>query len=245
MRKFILVISLLLNLLLGAGLLLVVDRLGGWTYALFRLQHDEAGLYHHRVQLFEMMHASPGAVVFLGDSHTEQCEWQELLRPDSIAILNRGIVGDHVQGVLDRLDEVLRHKPRQIYLMIGINDLIFQKKPEAILSVYREIVARIRSKSPNSELFLQSVLPVNNQIKKIGTTNDDIRALNAGIAALARDYALPYIDIFPSLLDAEGNLDPRFTEDGIHLNGVGYAMWKGKVGMIHHSSFIIHPSLGF
>ncbi len=243
MRKSILVISLLLNLLLAAGLLLVVDRLGGWTYALFRLQHDEAGLYHHRTQLFEMMQPSPGAVIFLGDSHTEQCEWQELLRADSFSILNRGIVGDHVQGVLDRLEEVLRHKPRRIYLMIGINDLIFQKKPEAILSVYREIVAQIRSKSPNSELFLQSVLPVNNQIKKIGTTNDNIRALNAGIATLARDYALPYIDIFSSLLDANGNLDPRFTEDGIHLNGVGYSVWKME--MIHHSYFIIHHSLGF
>jgi lysophospholipase L1-like esterase len=203
--------------------------MGGWTYALYRLRHDEAGLYHHRAQLFEMMQASPGAIIFLGDSQTEQCEWQELFHSDSPAILNRGIVGDYVEGVLGRLDEIIRHKPKRIFLMVGINDLIFNKTPEEIAGVYREIVARIRSKTPDSELFLQSVLPVNNQVKKIGVENETIQALNVQIAAIARDYALTYIDLYPQLTDADGNLDKKFTEDGIHLNGLGYGVWKREI----------------
>lgn len=228
-NRRILWFSLLLNLLLAALLFFMVNRLGGWAYALYRLRHDEAGLYHHRVQLFEMMPATPGAVVFLGDSHTEQCEWQELFHPDSTVILNRGIVGDYVKGVLGRLDEVLRHKPRKIYLMVGVNDLVFKNKPEEIAATYREIVTRIRSQSPDSELFLQSVLPVNNRIKKTGVDNEQIRALNTLIAAIARDYALPYLDVYADLQDADGNLDQRFTEDGIHLNGVGYGAWKKRI----------------
>lgn len=228
-NRRILWFSLVLNLLLAAALFFMVNRLGGWAYAWYRLRHDEAGLYHHRVQLFEMMHTSPGAVVFLGDSHTEQCEWQELFRGDSAVILNRGIVGDYVKGVLGRLDEVLRHRPRKIYLMVGVNDLVFKNKPEDIAATYREIVTQIRSKSPDSELFLQSVLPVNNRIKKTGVTNENIRALNTQIAAIAHDYALPYIDLYSDLKDADDNLDQRYTEDGIHLNGVGYAVWKRRI----------------
>ena len=232
-NRRILWFSLLLNLLLAAALFFMVNRLGGWAYALYRLRHDEAGLYHHRVQLFEMMHASPGAIVFLGDSHTEQCEWQELFHGDSTVILNRGIVGDYVKGVLGRLDEVLRHKPRKIYLMVGVNDLVFKNKPEDVATTYREIVTQIRSKSPDSELFLQSVLPVNNRIKKAGVKNETIRALNTQIAAIARDYALPYIDVYADLKDADDNLDQRYTEDGIHLNGVGYAVWKQRILMMN------------
>ena len=67
-------ISLLINtLLIGIGAF-ALHRLGGWRYAWHRLQHDEAGLYHHRQPLFEQLPIQPGAIIFLGDSQTAQCE---------------------------------------------------------------------------------------------------------------------------------------------------------------------------
>ncbi len=225
-RNTILWISLLLNLLLFLGLWAAVQRLGGWTYAMYRLRQDQAGLYEHRKQLFERLPTQTGAIIFLGDSQTEQCEWRELLHLDSTVVLNRGITGDHVSGILARVDEIVRHQPSKIFILAGINDLIFGKKPEAIAATYQEIIAAIRTKSPDSELFLQSVLPVNNTIKNIGVTNETIQDLNRQIAGVAKDYALPYLDIYTELTDAGGNLSPQFTTDGIHLNGLGYMAWK-------------------
>ncbi len=232
-RRYPFWLSLLLNVFLLLCLWVAVQRLGGWNYALSRLRHDEAGLYKSRKQLFEHMPVQQGAVIFLGDSQTEQCEWREFLQPDSVVVLNRGIVGDYTAGVLARLDEIVRHKPSKIFLLVGINDLIFEKKPEAIALIYRDIVAAIRSKTPDSELFLQSVLPVNNTLKQIGVQNETIRQLNTEIAKIAKDYALPYIDLYSELTDASGNLSPRFTEDGIHLNALGYVAWKKSIIMMN------------
>jgi lysophospholipase L1-like esterase len=228
-RRLLLWISLLLNVFLLLCFWMAIQRLGGWNYTLFRLQQDETGLYHSRKQLFERMPTQQGAVIFLGDSQTEQCEWQEFLHLDSVLVLNRGIVGDHVDGVLARLDEITRHKPSKIFLLVGINDLIFGKKTEAIAITYRNIVASIRNATPDSELFLQSVLPVNNTLKKTGVENSGIAQLNTEIAQIAKAYALPYLDIYAELTDASGNLSPQFTEDGIHLNASGYLAWKNKI----------------
>ena len=233
MKRFLLWMSLLANMFLLLCLWVAVQRLGGWNYVLTRLRHDEAGLYKSRKQLFEQMPIQQGAIVFLGDSQTEQCEWQEFLQMDSVVVLNRGIVGDYTAGVLARLDEVLRHKPSKIFLLVGVNDLIFGKKPEAIAPIYRDVIIKIRRQTPDSELFLQSVLPVNNTLKKIGVENETIRQLNTEIARIAKEYAVPYLDLYAGLADADGNLSARFTEDGIHLNAQGYQEWKKIILMMN------------
>ncbi len=218
----------LTTLLLIVAAYLAVQRLGGWRYTFFRIRHGEDGLYQHRKQLFERMPASPGAIIFLGDSQTEQCEWAELMQ-DSVPILNRGISADHIMGVYGRLDEILRHKPLKIYLLIGVNDLLFGSTPEYLESGYRKIVEKIRRNSPETALILESILPVNNAVKYVGLENEAIQAMNQRIQLIAKDYALSYIDLYPHLLNARGDLSEQFTADGIHLNGAGYAVWKKEI----------------
>lgn len=226
--KRLLIFSILLNLLLASFLAYMVHRLGGWNYALYRMRNSEAGLYTHRKSLFDKLPLHSGAVIMLGDSQTALCEWHELLG-DSIIVLNRGITGDYMEGMGARLDEVLRHKPLKIFLLIGINDLFFGNDPEAIESRYREIVQKIRHESPNTELILQSILPVNNHVRSLPVTNVEIQAMNARIVQIAKDYALPYLDLYSQLTDASGNLSEKFTDDGIHLNGPGYFVWKKEL----------------
>lgn len=229
--KRLLVFSLLLNLLLGSGIAYMMHRLGGWKYALYRLRNGEAGLYTHRKTLFEKLPERPGAVVMLGDSQTALCEWQELLG-DSITVLNRGISGDYVEGVWERLDEVIKHKPLKIFLLVGINDLFYGNRPDAVAARYRDIVQKIRHDSPDTELILQSVLPVNNKVRSLPATNAEVQALNVLIVQIAKDYALPYVDLYSQLTDASGNLSEKFTDDGIHLNGLGYVVWKKQIERI-------------
>jgi lysophospholipase L1-like esterase len=221
-------ISLLINVLGIALALFAVQRLGGWKYTWLKMQRQTSGLYHHRVQHFEHLDEQPGAIVFLGDSQTEQAEWHEMFG-DQPPVLNRGVSGDFAQGVLDRLPEVLRHNPSKIFLLIGVNDLNFGNRIEDIEAVYNRIVAQIRTQSPQSELYLLSLLPVNNELRKTGAKNTRIAELNTRIAAIARAYALPVVDVGTPLKDADGNLSERFSEDGLHLNGLGYQVWKNEI----------------
>lgn len=232
MKKFLIYIALLLNLLFAVSGWLALQRLGGWRYTYFRLKHGEDALYQHRKQLFERMQPKPGAIVFLGDSQTEQCEWAEFLR-DTLPILNRGICADHTGGVYDRLDEVLRHKPLKIYLLVGVNDLLFGTPPEQVEVGYRKIVEKIRRESKETALILESVLPVNNAVKHVGIKNETIQAMNTRIAQIAKDYALPYLDIYSHLTNASGELSEQFTADGIHLNAAGYAVWAKTIRSNH------------
>lgn len=227
MRRW-LVVSLLANALLLAAGTFALQRLGGWQYALQRLQHSEAGLYQHRRQLFEQLPTQAGAIIFLGDSQTALCEWRELMG-DTLLILNRGIVGDQVDGVTNRLEEILRHQPTKILLLIGVNDLLFGKTNADIELRYRELVKKIRRDCPAALLVLESILPVNNNIKNTGIRNEQIQALNARIAQIARDYTLPFVDIYGPLTDSAGNLARRFTADGLHLNSPGYLVWRRQL----------------
>lgn len=226
--KLLLYGLLLLLFLLLAAAGNAIYRLGGWNYTLHRLQHPNAGVYQHRIQHFERLDERPGAIVFVGDSQIAQAEWHELFG-DSPAVLNRGVSGDFTEGVLGRLPEVLRHKPLKIFLLVGVNDLIHGTDLSKTEHTFRRIVQKIRTESPDTELFLQSVLPVNNKIRRSGTHQEQVLTLNARIEQIAREYALPYLDIAEGLKDADGNLAAKFTEDGLHLNGLGYAVWKQKL----------------
>ena len=76
---------------------------------------------------------------------------------------------------------------------------------------------------------MQSILPVNNDLRNNGVYNADILKINAGIQQLAADRSLIYIDLHPKFVNADGKLPERFTVDGIHLNGEGYMVWKAEL----------------
>lgn len=231
MRR-LLIFSLFLNSVLAGCIGFMVLRLGGWKYTFYRFWHDESGLYQHRKSLFVSCPARQGAVVFLGDSQVEQCEWEEVVGGSTNRqtwVLNRGIVGDQVDGVLARLPEVLRHQPSKVFLCVGVNDLLLDKSYTDIELKYRSIVRKIRTDNRNGQLVLISILPVNNTVKRIGVSNEQIAEVNNRLQQVARDFAVPYVDLNSHLLDANGNLSQRFTEDGIHLNGQGYGVWKEAI----------------
>ncbi len=227
MKRF-LIFSLIINVLLISGISYSVNRMGGWRYAFYRLRYGESGMYAHRKSLFERMPDRPGAVVFLGDSQIEQGEWQEMFY-DVPNVLNRGINGDNVDGVWERLNEIMRHKPVKIFLLVGVNDLFWEKPIPDIETRYREIVQRIRREQPDAQLILLSVLPLNRKIRSLPADNAAVQALNARIVQIAHDYAMPYVNLYDQLTDAAGNLSTQFTTDGIHLNGLGYLVWKKQV----------------
>ena len=224
MKSLLLCTSLIVNLLLIAAFGYAIHRYGGWRNLWAKVNNrgiEQA--YFHRKNLFEMLPPKEGAIVFLGNSLTAGNEWAEMLNNPNI--LNRGIPGDHCDGICARLDEVLKNQPSKIFLMAGVNDLAFYP-PSYVLPKYERLAEAILTKSPRTTLYLQSVLPVNNIVSPTPVENDDIRTLNDGIRKFAEAKGLTFIDLYPLLLDLDGNLDAAYTSDGVHLNGAAYLKWK-------------------
>ena len=173
--------------------------------------------YKRAVSLFMADPITNKDVVFLGDSITEAFPLSTLF-PD-VAIKNRGISGDTTAGVSRRLDRVTAVPPRQIFLMIGTNDLGFGYPKETVIANYDEILRQIAQESPDTQVFVQSILPRDKRYAA------DISFVNQGIAVLAEKYNCVYIDLFPAFADAAGGIGPEFSGDDLHLLNAGYEQW--------------------
>lgn len=171
--------------------------------------------YEHRSSLFRELPAR-GQVVMLGDSLTAQNEWGEWL-PGAI---NRGINGDTVRGVRRRLSISVPEDAARIYLMIGINDLRRGADAGAVAEEYAALIQAI-----GPRVVVQSTLYTRNK-----ALNARVATLNARLRELCASGACRYLDLNPSLAP-EGVLSADYTVDGIHLNGDGYRVWVGRLGL--------------
>lgn len=184
--------------------------------------------YQQRVEYFRKMPPVKNAVVFLGNSITERGEWQEILSDYPYPVVNRGVGGDNSFGILARMDEVLRTKPRAIFLMDGINDL-FRKLPyEVSIYNYRRIIRMIKARSPKTKIYIESALPINEEMTREAYTKGRsvmVPVLNEKIKQLAAEEHITYINIVPLFADANGNLRKELSPDGVHLKASAYMDW--------------------
>ncbi len=194
----------------------------------FAQEKNKYGTYYNQKKsLFEMLPNDKNEIIFLGNSITDGCEWSELF--GDLRIKNRGISADISQGVFERLGEVTESKPLQIFLMIGVNDLSRDIGIDTIVQNYVKIIDKIEHDSKETQLFIQSVLPVNDafpRFKKHVNKSGQIIELNERLAALCSKKNVTYIDLYGQFTNEEGKLNTIYTNDGLHLTGAGYLKWK-------------------
>lgn len=186
---------------------------------------------YQKRSLFEVLPIRSNDIVFLGDSITDGCEWAELF--DNRHVKNRGISADRSGWLLDRIDTIIAGRPKKLFLMIGTNDLSVGVEPDEVVGNIRKLVVRFQKQSPWTKLYIQSILPVNGaDFKKYPHhygINPQIVETNRQLEALCREKGIVYIDLWSLLVDGKGNLDSRYTNDGLHLMGPGYLVWKEAV----------------
>ncbi|HHB80000.1 MAG TPA: sialate O-acetylesterase [Saprospiraceae bacterium] len=226
--QIIIAMSIFLNvLLIGIGWW-AVRKLGGWEATMYRLRHKGlSGVYESRKSLFGELKTTREDIIWLGDSLTEKGEWSELFGDGRHK--NRGISGDYAAGVLERLPVILRNQPKAIFLMIGTNDLLMGMSPTNLLGYYRKVVEKILEESPDSELVIESVLPINDKEWVLPAKNKAIFMFNEKLQELAVEKHLVYVDLYGKFVDETGRLDKKYTHDGIHLNGAAYLVWKKTI----------------
>jgi lysophospholipase L1-like esterase len=185
--------------------------------------------YYLQKSHYETLPDTKNEIIFLGDSITDFGRWSEMYQ--NINIKNRGIRADRADGVLKRLEEIVSSLPDKIFIMIGINDLSRKKRISEIVSNYEKILNYIQKKSPQTEIFVQSVLPVNEEVpRRLGhAKNDDVIRLNLELKKMCSRYDVQFIDLFPLFANKKDKLKKEYTFDGLHPNGKGYLVWKSAI----------------
>jgi lysophospholipase L1-like esterase len=231
-----LIFSIILNIFFISISLIITARRGGFIYVIQNFlqslkvspnskKNNYPAYYWHKKDQYEKLTTSSSDIIMLGDSITDEGEWVELLNNSNIK--NRGISGDTIERVIYRLDSVITAKPKQLFLMIGVNDLVNEKKTVQQTAIaYEKLLEKLQQEIPLTEIFLQSVLPVHNEVYIYWQDNQNIIELNLKIQDLGRKFNYKYLDIHSHLLDSQDNLDLKYTSDGLHLNGDGYLVWK-------------------
>jgi predicted alpha-1,2-mannosidase len=182
--------------------------------------------YYQRKEHFESLPDTEGEIIFLGNSITAGGEWSELLQNPKAK--NRGIGGDDTDGVLERLKEVTSSQPAKVFVLIGTNDLAYGKSVDHISENHKKIVSRIRSESPETRIYMQSVLPVDDAVHYT-RPNASMSEINKRLKQYCAESGVTYIDIVPVFADENGKLNKKYSNDGLHLNAEGYLQWVNAI----------------
>lgn len=189
-------------------------------------QNFRTYFYDQRRSFFEAMPDTENEIIMLGNSITNGASWDEIF-PD-LNIKNRGISGDITLGVLDRMDEVLSSKPCKIFILIGINDIARGIPNDTIVENYKAIVKRIKTESPSTRIYIESLMPTNDEFSDFKNHQGkmpEIKDLNEKLKLYASEQEIEFINLFDSFLDENGKLNKKYTNDGLHLLGEGYMHW--------------------
>jgi len=190
--------------------------------------------YQKRITAFKTEEVVKNKIIFLGNSLTQFGDWSKLLGDSTV--INRGIAGDNTFGVLARLNDIVVRRPSKLFIEIGINDISQNIPQQIIVKNIKAIVQQVHANSPNTRIYVTSILPTNNNVKieypvayhkdlQIDSTNRQL------MQHAARDNYI-YIDLSKKVKDKNGELDIKYAKsDGIHLNQIGYKIWSELIKM--------------
>ena len=170
----------------------------------------------------------PENIVFLGDSITDFYDVDKYFSHNNV--VNSGISGNRTTDILDNMEErVYRYNPSKVFLLIGINDLAHQTDKKEIINNIEEIIEEIKEKRPETEIYLESVYPINDSDdekiehdKLVNRRNEDVIEINKILKKYCEKNKIKYIDLYSKLIDKEGNLKIEYTKEGLHISDEGY-----------------------
>ncbi|MBP2623571.1 SGNH/GDSL hydrolase family protein [Streptococcus oricebi] len=174
------------------------------------------------------------AVIFLGDSIVEYFPLHELLKTSKV-LVNRGIRAYKSYLLRQHLDSLLFGQALdKIFILIGTNDIGEDLALKESLANLEAIIQEIARDYPLTQIYLLSVLPVNEGEAYRNTvyirTNARIQALNQAYQDLVQNYHnASFLNLYDLLLDEKGQLAADFTIDGVHLTIAGYARLAEKL----------------
>lgn len=170
-------------------------------------------------------------ILFLGDSLTERYDFKKYFPKHNI--INSGIGGNLTTDILNDLDNrVYKYNPDKVFLLIGINDIIYSDlSDDEIKDNVELIIKNIKEKLPNTKIYIESIYPINyklnNRIYNNTLANKDhnnrIKNINKKVKTICNNKCT-YINMYDSLEIFNDKLFRYYTTDGLHINRVGYRL---------------------
>ena len=160
-------------------------------------------------------------VVFLGDSLTQGGDWESWF--PGLNAVNLGIGGNTTDDVLGRLESVVALDPDEIVLLIGTNDLGLRRSVESLVRNIQSVLVDLRRDLPGSRMLVQSIMPRGREFA------DRIRESNIHLRQFSATVHAQFLDLWPALSLDDGELNPAYSDDRLHLTAAGYEAWLAEL----------------
>lgn len=160
--------------------------------------------------------------LLLGDSITFYYNTHRYFK--KIPVQKSAVSGYTSEDIINNFNSmVTSYNPKNVILLIGTNDIERGYSNQKILDNIKTIVEKVK-KHPAS-IMIQSIYPVNESEEYspgVRRNNRRIKTLNAQIKKYCDKEKIPYIDVYPSLIDKSDNLKKEYTSDGLHVSDKAY-----------------------
>lgn len=167
--------------------------------------------------------------LFIGDSITEELKYYKFLYDNNV-FSKIGLNTDTLRKLIP--DEDFGIKPKNIYLMMGLNDSVFVKTEEKFKERYLAMLDALQTKFPDAKIYLQAIFPVSKALDEkedARVNNTKINSFNEVIKTIASERGLDYLDFSYLLKENEDYFEP----DGMHLKSKFHKVWLNEVKNIH------------
>ncbi|HEY9761640.1 MAG TPA: GDSL-type esterase/lipase family protein [Trichocoleus sp.] len=183
---------------------------------------------------------APRQTILLGDSLT--LWFPSDLLPGRRTWVNQAISGENSEGLRQRLYILDKTNPEVVFIMIGINDLIWGKSEDQMVDNVREMVAYLQETHPDAKIVVQSILPHGSEQatwegreRLLALPNKKIQTMNGKFKQIAEEAGVYYLDLYPLFANGEGSLRSDLSTDGLHLNWQGYMVWRTAIAFFNET----------
>lgn len=171
---------------------------------------------------------------FVGDSITEGIKLYEVMT-NATVVAARGINLDNVftddqirtaQGNSTVMGALEAAQPKKIYIMFGANGVGWFTE-QHFTDVYTKFVQAVKEQHPDSQIYLQSILPVTQEFddSREDISNDKINRYNELVVEIAEEQKVHYLDVASAFKDEKGCLPEDSNGDGMHFGNKYYQKW--------------------
>lgn len=117
---------------------------------------------------------------------------------------------------------------KKVFIMLGMNDIALYGIDDSVKNM-ETLVERILEKSPDAEIYLQSMTPILAGCEKKSLNNENLDKYNAKLQELAKEKGYHFADVASVMKQDDGSLKPEYCSDpegmGIHFTDAGAEAW--------------------
>ena len=136
-----------------------------------------------------------------------------------------GVVNGEGKMAASQIAQAKSLVPQTLFLAYGMNDMKVTDQ-ESFLAAYRGILEDLKQSLPDTDIYVNCILPVRQQTAEAEPAYSNISQYNEGLKSLCEELKVTFID------NADLVKEEYYADDGIHMAPAYYTEWVNRMAEV-------------